>query len=52
MLDSKNGYDPISKSMAIAEMSKIESFSKVISNDESTKAHRAHLKWLIDQSRK
>lgn len=51
-LDIKNGYDPISRGAVVAEISKIEAIAKLSATDEATKAHRQHLLWIIEDSKK
>ncbi len=51
-LDVKNGYDPVSKGVIVSEIAKIEALAKLAGSDESTRAHRLHLAWIINESRK
>ena len=51
-LDVKNGYDPVSRGVIVSEISKIETLAKGLGSDEATRAHRLHLTWIINESRK
>jgi hypothetical protein len=51
-MDVKNGYDPVSRGVVVSEINKIEGIAKLPSTDDASKAHRQHLLWIIEESRK
>ena len=50
MLDPKNNYDYVSRSMALAEMKRIDAMQATGGGDTLTKAHRDHLRTLIKKA--
>jgi hypothetical protein len=50
MLDQKNNYDYVSRSMALAEMKRIDAMQATGGGDTLTKAHRDHLRTLIKKA--